>query len=206
MQIVEELLEAMNDVIAAIPKVALASLILLISLLIIRLTNRMIRWLVKTGKLEEGIRELFPEGTRLPLARMFSLLADSLILIAASAAIIRIFVPEQAQLYSEAMSYLTRIGSVVILTLVSIVLTDALVKSMRFEKKTERFFLMLISLIIATLIIDLVNLTYEIKFALSLGFAIGIGALVGVFSAWAFFGEYLERRMSSRSESSVEDA
>ncbi|ACB07269.1 mechanosensitive ion channel family protein [Candidatus Korarchaeum cryptofilum] len=206
MQIVEELLEAMNDVIAAIPKVALASLILLISLLIIRLTNRMIRWLVKTGKLEEGIRELFPEGTRLPLARMFSLLADSLILIAASAAIIRIFVPEQAQLYSEAMSYLTRIGSVVILTLVSIVLTDALVKSMRFEKKTERFFLMLISLIIATLIIDLVNLTYEIKFALSLGFAIGIGALVGVFSAWAFFGEYLERKMSSRSESSVEDA
>ncbi|RSN68043.1 hypothetical protein D9Q81_07115 [Candidatus Korarchaeum cryptofilum] len=206
MQIVEELLEAMNDVIAAIPKVALASLILLISLLIIRLTNRMIRWLVKTGKLEEGIRELFPEGTRLPLARMFSLLADSLILIAASAAIIRIFVPEQAQLYSEAMIYLTRIGSVVILTLVSIVLTDALVKSMRFEKKTERFFLMLISLIIATLIIDLVNLTYEIKFALSLGFAIGIGALVGVFSAWAFFGEYLERKMSSRSESSVEDA
>jgi|YelNatPaOPRAMG01_1025707.scaffolds.fasta_scaffold02452_16 hypothetical protein len=206
MQIVEELLEAMNDVIAAIPKVALASLILLISLLIIRLTNRLIRWLVKTGKLEEGIRELFPEGTRLPLARMFSLLADSLILIAASAAIIRIFVPEQAQLYSEAMSYLTRIGSVVILTLVSIVLTDALVKSMRFEKKTERFFLMLISLIIATLIIDLVNLTYEIKFALSLGFAIGIGALVGVFSAWAFFGEYLERKMSSRSESSVEDA
>jgi hypothetical protein len=206
MQIVEELLEAMNDVIAAIPKVALASLILLISLLIIRLTNRMIRWLVKTGKLEEGIRELFPEGTRLPLARMFSLLADSLILIAASAAIIRIFVPEQAQLYSEAMSYLTRIGSVVILTLVSIVLTDALVKSMRFEKKTERFFLMLISLIIATLIIDLANLTYEIKFALSLGFAIGIGALVGVFSAWAFFGEYLERKMSSRSESSVEDA
>jgi hypothetical protein len=206
MQIVEELLEAMNDVIAAIPKVALASLILLISLLIIRLTNRMIRWLVKTGKLEEGIRELFPEGTRLPLARMFSLLADSLILIAASAAIIRIFVPEQAQLHSEAMSYLTRIGSVVILTLVSIVLTDALVKSMRFEKKTERFFLMLISLIIATLIIDLANLTYEIKFALSLGFAIGIGALVGVFSAWAFFGEYLERKMSSRSESSVEDA
>ncbi|MCC6029828.1 MAG: hypothetical protein LM591_06790 [Candidatus Korarchaeum sp.] len=206
MQIVEELLEAMNDVIAAIPKVALASLILLISLLIIRLTNRMIRWLVKTGKLEEGIRELFPEGTRLPLARMFSLLADSLILIAASAAIIRIFVPEQAQLYSEAMSYLTRIGSVVILTLVSIVLTDALVKSMRFEKKTERFFLMLISLIIATLIIDLANLTYEIKFALSLGFAIGIGALVGVFSAWAFFGEYLERKMSSTSESSVEDA
>jgi hypothetical protein len=196
----------MNDVIAAIPKVALASLILLISLLIIRLTNRLIRWLVKTGKLEEGIRELFPEGTRLPLARMFSLLADSLILIAASAAIIRIFVPEQAQLYSEAMSYLTRIGSVVILTLVSIVLTDALVKSMRFEKKTERFFLMLISLIIVTLIIDLVNLTYEIKFALSLGFAIGIGALVGVFSAWAFFGEYLERKMSSRSESSVEDA
>jgi hypothetical protein len=206
MQIVEELLEAMNDVIAAIPKVALASLILLISLLIIRLTNRMIRWLVKTGKLEEGIRELFPEGTRLPLARMFSLLADSLILIAASAAIIRIFVPEQAQLHSEAMSYLTRIGSVVILTLVSIVLTDALVKSMRFEKKTERFFLMLISLIIATLIIDLANLTYEIKFALSLGFAIGIGALVGVFSAWAFFGEYLERKMSSTSESSVEDA
>jgi cell shape-determining protein MreC len=77
---------------------------------------------------------------------------------------------------------------------------------MRFEKKTERFFLMLISLIIATLIIDLANLTYEIKFALSLGFAIGIGALVGVFSAWAFFGEYLERRMSSTSESSVEDA
>ncbi len=200
MQIIEELLRALNDVISAVPKVALASLILLLSLLIIRLTNRIIRWLVKTGRLEEGIREIFPEGTRLPLTRIFSLLADSLILIAASAAIIRIFIPEQAQIYGEAMSYLTRIGSVIILTMVSIVLTDALVKSMRFEKKTERFFLMLISLIVATLIIDLANLTYEIKFALSLGFAIGIGALVGVFSAWAFFGEYLERKASPRSE------
>lgn len=193
-QVMEEVLRALNDVVASIPKIALASLILLIAFVIIKFVNRLIRWLVRTGRLEEYLREVFPGGVRLPLAIFLSFIADSLILIAASSSVIRIFMPEGTQSYNQAIDYLARIGSIVILAMISVVLVDALVKSMRFERKTEMFFIMLVSLIVAILVIDLTNLSGEIKLALSTGLAIGIGLLVGVFSAWAFFGEYLEGR------------
>lgn len=194
-QVMEEVMRAFNDLVVSIPKIALASLILLIALVIIRFVNKLIGWLIKTGRLEEYLREVFPEGTRLPLAVVFSLIADSFILIAASSGVIRMFAPEGTQLYGQAIDYLARVGSIILLALVSVVLIDILVKSMRFEKKTEMFFMMLVSLIVAILIIDLTNLSGEIKLALSAGLAIGLGLLVGVFSAWAFFGEYLEGRV-----------
>ncbi len=192
--VMEEILGALNEVVTSIPKIALASLILLIAFVMIRFVNRLIGWLVRTGRLEDYLREVFPGGMRLPLTTIFSLIADSLILVAASSGVIRIFVPEGTQSYSQAIDYLTKIGSIVILAMISVVLIDALVKSMRFEKKTEMFFTMLVSLIVAILVIDLTNLSSEIKLALSAGLAIGIGLMVGVFSAWAFFGEYLEER------------
>jgi len=197
-QLVEEILRALNDVMISMPKIALASLIIFLSFLLMRLVNRLIGWLVRVGRLEDYLREVFPEGTRISLTRIFSLIADSLILIAASSGVIRIFVPEGTRLYGEAVDYLARVGSIVILALLSIVLIDALVKSMRFERKTEMFFMMLISLTVAILIIDLTNLSSEIKLTLSAGLSIGLGLLIGVFSAWAFFGEYLEGRAGSR--------
>ncbi|MEM0018012.1 MAG: hypothetical protein QXJ48_02955 [Candidatus Korarchaeum sp.] len=194
-QVMEEILRAINDVVTSVPKIALASLILLMAFVMIRFVNRLIGWLVKTGRLEEYLREIFPDGMRVPLKVLFSSIADSLILIAASSGVIRVFAPEGTQLHSQAIDYLARIGSIVILALISTVLVDALVKSMRFEKKAETFFIMLVSLIVAILVIDLANLSSEIKLALSTGLAIGLGLLIGVFSAWAFFGEYLEGRV-----------
>lgn len=195
-QILEEVLKALNDLVAALPKIALASIIIIIAFVFIRLINRLIKWLVKAGKLEDYLREVFPEGMRIPLATLFILIADSLVLIAAASGVLRMFSPEGTQLYREISSYLARIGSIVILALISVVLVDALVKSMRFERKTEMFFIMLVSLIIAILVIDLTTLSTEIKMALSAGLAIGLGLLIGVFSAWAFFGEYLEGKLS----------
>lgn len=197
-QMAGELLKILNDVVTSLPKLALASLVLIVALVIVRMINRFIKWLVRTGNLEDYLREIFPEGMRVPLATLSIMIADSLILIAAASAVLRIFVPEGTRLYSEASGYLARVGSIVVLASMSVVLIDALVKSMKFEKKTEMFFVMLVSLVIAILIIDLTTLSVEIKSALSTGLAIGLGLLIGVFSAWAFFGEYLGNR-SNRS-------
>ncbi|ABL79222.1 hypothetical protein [Thermofilum pendens] len=180
------------EIAALAPKVGLATLILFVTLLVVKLVNKSIRWLVSVARLDEYLRKSLPEGTRIPLSTLLVLVADAGILTSSAALVVRVFVPEYSQAYREALSYISRIGSVAVLSLFSFVVIDALVKSMRMERKTERFFVMMSLLVVTLLIVDLASLSNEIKLALALGIAIGIGFLVGAFAAWAFFGEYLD--------------
>lgn len=181
-----------NDLVTLLPKIFLAAAIIALSFILVKLVNRTIRWLVTIGRFEEALREIIPEGTRLSLTTLFSILADVAIIIGASALILRLYVPEGTQFYQEAVGYLARAGSVVILSLLAFVMVDAVVKSMRLEKKTERFFVMIFALIFVILLVDLAALSNEVKIALTAGLALGVGLLVGVFALWAFFGDYIE--------------
>ncbi|MEZ0346775.1 MAG: hypothetical protein ABWK01_09505 [Infirmifilum sp.] len=198
-----------NDVIASIPKIFLVAAIILATFILIKLVNRVIKWLVSIGRFEETLKEIIPEGTRLSLTTLLSIFADVAILIAASALIIRLHVPEGNVFYQEAVGYIARAGSVVILSILAFVMVDAVVKSMKLERKTERFFVMLSALIFVILIVDLAALSNEVKVALTAGLALGVGLLIGVFSLWAFFGDYIEeitvalRRLEPKTSSQI---
>ncbi len=195
--IIPQILLALQDIVSALPKVLLATVIMLATFIIIKLVNRAVKWLVFTGRLEDVIREIVPGGTRIPLATLFSILADAAIIVASTATVIRLYVPEGTHLYQELVSYLARAGSVAVLALLALVVVDAVVKSIRLERKTERFFVMLTSLLLVILVVDLAALSNEVKMALTAGLALGVGLLVGVFSLWAFFGDYIEEALAS---------
>jgi len=190
--IASQALLILQDIAQAIPKIFLASIIILVTFLVVKLVNRAIKWLIAAGRLEDLLREVVPGGVRLSLYTIFSLLADVAVVVASSSIIVRLYVPEGTQLYQELVGYLARAGSVVVLSVLALVMVDAVVKSIRLERKTERFFVMLTSLILVILVIDLAALTNEVKMALTAGLALGVGLLIGVFSLWAFFGDYLE--------------
>lgn len=190
--VASQLLEVLREIASSIPKFFLAAAALLAALVVMRVVNKAIRWLVSVSGLEGVLREVLPEGTRVSLSTLLVVMADAAILVAASAAVINLYVPEGAPLYREALGYIARVGSVVVLSVLAVIVVDAVVKSMRLERKTERFFVMLSSLILVILVVDLAALSSEVKIALTAGLALGVGLLIGVFSIWAFFGEYIE--------------
>lgn len=184
--------QLLEDILSLFPKAGLATLVIFVTLLFVKLLNKAINWLVRTSRLEDYVKRAVPEGTRIPVNSLIIFLADAGVIATSTAIVVRIFVPEYTQAYRDLIAYIYRVGSVVVLSMLTFVIIDALVKSMRLERKTERFFTMLSLLLITLLLIDLAALSSEIKLALAIGIAIGIGLLIGVFSLWAFFGEQID--------------
>ncbi|MGB9727722.1 MAG: hypothetical protein ACPLZF_04865 [Nitrososphaeria archaeon] len=183
----------LNETINLFPKVALVILIFAISFALIKYVNRLIKWLVKVSKVEEFVGSIIPGGSRIPLSHIFSILANSGILITATALAVRIFVPEYTQLYRMALDYLARVASVIVISLIFIFGLDALVRSVKLEKKMDSFLLMIAFLLILAVLIDLTALSTETKSTLDFGIAIGMGLAIGAFAVWLFFSEHISR-------------
>lgn len=189
----ELLLGLLSEIAALLPKVLLGVGAFFLAFFIIRLLHRAVKVLVAAGGIEDKLREIIPGGTKIPITLLISLLLDAMILISVASLVIRLFVPEYTAAYRSFIDLLARLGSVAALTLVAIVVVDAFAKSIGLERKTERFFTMLLSLFIVALAVDLAALSPEVKQALTFGLAIGIGLLIGAFALWAFFSDYIER-------------
>ena len=198
-ELLQELNTILHEAINLFPKLALVILIFAISFILIKYVNRLIRWLVKISKLEEFVREILPGGLRIPISYIFSILANSGVLITATALAVRIFVPEYTQLYREALDYLARVASVIVISLIFIFGLDALIRSVKLEKKLDSFLLMITFLLILAVLIDLTALSVETKSALNFGIAIGMGLAIGAFAVWLFFSEHLNISKSTDS-------
>jgi len=198
-ELLQELNTILHEAINLFPKLALVILIFAISFILIKYVNRLIRWLVKISKLEEFVREILPGGLRIPISYIFSILANSGVLITATALAVRIFVPEYTQLYREALDYLARVASVIVISLIFIFGLDALIRSVKLEKKLDSFLLMITFLLILAVLIDLTALSVETKSALDFGIAIGMGLAIGAFAVWLFFSEHLNISKSTDS-------
>jgi hypothetical protein len=163
-----------------------------------KLVNKFIKWLVKTSRLEDLVRGFLPSGPRIPISYIISILADLGVAITATAIAVRIFVPEYTELYRQALEYLARVASVVVIALFFIFGLDAFVKTVKLERKMDSFLLMFAFLLILTVLVDLTALSTETKTALDMGIALGMGLTIGAFAFWLFFGDQLESLIKRR--------
>jgi hypothetical protein len=198
---VEELFAAFDtiarEMIALFPKVALAILVIIVSLVLMKLVDKFVKWLVRASRLEEFIREVMPGGLRIPVSIVFSILANLGVAVAAIAVIVRMFVPEYTVMYKESLTYVARAASIIVLAIIFIVGLDAIIKTIRIERKMESFFVTLAFLLILAVFVDLTALSGETKAAVSMGIAVGIGLTIGAFALWLFFSDYLKSLVKS---------
>lgn len=198
---VEELFAAFDaiarEVVTLFPKVALAILIVVVSLVLMKLVDKFVKRLVRASRLEEFIREVMPGGLRIPISMVFSILANLGIAVAAIAVIVRMFVPEYTVMYKESLTYVARAASIIVLAMIFIVGLDAIIKTIKIERKMESFFVMLAFLLILAVFVDLTALSGETKAAVSMGIAVGMGLTIGAFALWLFFSDYLKSLVKS---------
>lgn len=185
-----------------IPYVLLAVVVLVASAFLIKLVNKVIRWVSKTLRLDEFVRELVPGGLRLSVTSLVILLTDVGIALITLLIVVRIFyliVPSTA---SEIIPYVSKLGSVTVMLILFVVALDLLSKVIVFERKTESLFFIVLFFLGLAMIIDLTGLSADVKAALGWGLAIGVGLALGIFVAWFLFSEYLDRLVKEKERTS----
>jgi hypothetical protein len=196
----EELISIINsiflEVINIFPKIAFSIIVAILTLILIKLINRLIRWMVKAFNLELLISKLIPGGLRIPLATIIIVLADLGLLMIGVAIICRILIADEL-IYTGIILYASRIVSITILTLIFIVSLDTFMKYVKIERKLENILVLIVLLLTIIVLIDLTSLSSEIKYAVGLGISIGLGLILGIFVFWLLFKDYIEIRIKT---------
>jgi hypothetical protein len=198
--LLEELISIINSIfleaVNIFPKIAFSIIVAILTLILIRLINRLIRWMVKAFNLELLISKLIPGGLRIPLATIIIVLADLGLLMIGVAIICRILIADEL-IYTGIILYASRIVSITVLTLIFIVSLDTFMKYVKIERKLENILVLIVLLLTIIVLIDLTSLSSEIKYAVGLGISIGLGLILGIFVFWLLFKDYIEIRIKT---------
>ncbi len=84
--------------------------------------------------------------------------------------------------------------SVIFLIAIVFVAVSRISEKVAVEGKMKGFMTLMTLFIVLVLLIDVTNLTPEIKSALAWGLSMGIGISMGVFTAWFFFHDILSKK------------
>lgn len=196
MEITDILYEVLRSTVRLIPYVIIAVGIVLLSILLAKLINKVIRWIVRVGNLEDLVKEVVPGGLRFSVATITIMIADIGIALLAITMIIRVFALATSGTYADLVTYVTRVVSILIMLLVLMVALDILSKTVVFEKKVESLLFILLFFFGLTMIVDLTGLSPEMKSSLGWGVAIGVGLSLGIFTLWLLFSDILEKKCS----------
>jgi hypothetical protein len=195
-ELTDILYEVLRSTVRLIPYVVVAVGIILLSILLAKLINKAIRWVVRVSNLEDLVKELVPGGLRFSVATITIMIADIGIALLAITMIIRVFALATSGTYTELITYVTRVTSVVIMLLILMLALDILSKAVVFEKKVESLLFILMFFFGLSMIVDLTGLSPEIRSSLGWGIAIGVGLSLGIFTLWFLFSDVLEKRCS----------
>lgn len=198
-EITDLLYGVMRDVVRLIPYVMAAVGVVILSIALAGLVNKLIRWVVRAGNLEEVVKGVIPGGLRISIASLLIMISDIGIALLALTIVVRLIAFATSGVYTDLIVYMTRVVSIAIMLLILMVALDILVKSVAFERKVESLLFILLFFFGLSMIIDLTGLSPEMKSSLGWGIAIGIGLSLGVFTLWFLFGEAIERRGCTQS-------
>ncbi len=196
MEITDILYEVLRSTVRLIPYVVLAVGIVLLSILLAKLINKVIRWVVRVSNLEDLVKGAVPGGLRFSVTTLTIMIADIGIALLTVTMIIRLLALATSDTYAELVTYIARVVSIMIMLLILMVALDILSKTVIFEKKVESLLFILLFFFGLAMIVDLTGLSPEMKSSLGWGVAIGVGLSLGIFTLWLLFSDMLEKKCS----------
>lgn len=185
---------AMEDLAALLPRLALATLlvsvIILLGALMVRLARRILQ-VVRIDEAAQGFLEKY--GIPVKPSRIVEALIELGVAILAVYAAVSVVAPGYLPALDYMVELLGKLVSAGIVLAAAIMAVSYMVEGMGMERGVRGFARLLLLLISLALVIDLTNLSPELKKNLTWGLGLGIGLAIGVFTAWYFFGEQPRR-------------
>jgi hypothetical protein len=193
MNLQEAVIMALKDVEALIPKIVVSVILVCLFFVLGYIVNRTLSKIFDVVKIDELFK---------PLAKHINLSFSSLILaivnvgiaLTALYTISSVAFPEGIKYVNTALDYFGRVLSVIFLIAIVFVAVSRISEKVAVEGKMKGFMTLMTLFIVLVLLIDVTNLTPEIKSALAWGLSIGVGISMGVFTVWFFFHDILSKK------------
>jgi len=201
-RVIEEfLLSISREIVLMIPKIILATLIIVVTYLSLRILGYVMKKLLGFADIDSLVRKYWGEEPPFSFNKLIVFLVYIAVLLASIYGIITLFVtPEYMQAASSMIIYGTRILSVIVVALIFFTIFTLVIEKVRVESRLRGYIFFIITLLLTSMIIDVTTLSESVKESLYAGLSIGIGASLAVFAVWFFFHEYLERYFTPQKE------
>ncbi len=191
MNVTEAFLLALRDVESTLPRVILSIVILLVFFIIAVLINRVFSRLLEIVRIDEFLG--FEKYTGIQFSSLLLAIANAVIVLTAIYTVASVAFPSSLPLVNSVMEYAARIISVIFLISVVFVAVSRMTEKVAVSGKIRDFMTLVMLFIVLVLLIDVTNLTPEVKSALAWGLSVGIGISIGIFTFWYFFEESIKK-------------
>ncbi len=190
----ESFRRAVSDFVSTLPYVFIALAIIAIYVGIAFILTKIVRKLLNALRVDDLLKPVLKDAY-FSLSNLIIGLMDLGIALLALYSIVLTLFPGQVQTVNAVLNYSARVASVVFLIVFVFIAFNAIMLRIRMEAKLRGFIFLLSFFTTIVLILDVTNLSHDVKAALAWGISIGIGLSIGVFAAWYFFHDYIEGRL-----------
>ncbi len=184
---------AIADFVSMVPYIFIALAIIAIYVGIAVILTKLVRKLLTALKVDDLLKPLFKEAYFSLTNLIIALINVGIALLALYSIVLTLF-PGQVHTLNTVLNYTARVVSVVFLIVFVFLAFNAIILRIRMEAKLRGFIFLLSFFITIVLILDITSISDQVKTALAWGVSVGIGLSIGVFAAWYFFHDYLQRK------------
>jgi len=201
-KVVEEFLQLISrEVVLLIPKIIIATLIIVVTYLSLRILSYIMKKLLGFANIDGLVKKYWGEMLPFSFNKLIVFLVYIAVLLASIYGIVTLFItPEYMQAVSSMIVYGTRIISVIVVALIFFTIFTLVIEKVRVESRLRGYIFFIVTLLLTSMIIDVTTLSESVKESLYMGLSIGIGASLAVFAIWFFFHEYIERYLTPQKE------
>jgi len=195
----EALQEIAYDIIAFLPKIILALIVLIITFLIIRFVNGLFSRILKLVDLDGMLKKIGKIELPFSLNSLVILLIDVGIVLIALFGLANYFLePQQLLIVKEAFQYSSRILGDLFIIIIIFFLFNILIGKVTVQTRMRGYIMFILLILITMMIFDLASLSPLTQQELQKGLSLGLGITIGVFAIWFFFHDYLDKLVSQK--------
>lgn len=195
----EALQEIAYDIIAFLPKIILALIVLIITFLIIRFVNGLFSRILKLVDLDGMLKKIGKIELPFSLNSLVILLIDVGIVLVALFGLANYFLePQQLSIVKEAFQYSSRILGDLFIIIIIFFLFNILIGKVTIQTRMRGYIMFILIILITMMIFDLASLSPLTQQELQKGLSLGLGITIGVFAIWFFFHDYLDKLVSQK--------
>lgn len=192
MNLRDAVIMALKDVEMLLPKLLVSVILICLFFVIGYIIHRALSKVFEVTKIDDLFR---------PIERVVGISFSSLILfivnvgvaLTALYVIATVSFPDSIKYLNVAIDYFGRVLSVVLLISIVFVAVSKISEKIAVEGKMRGFMTLITLFIVLVLLIDVTNLTPEVKSALAWGLSVGVGISMGVFAVWFFFHDLIKK-------------
>ncbi|RLE60123.1 MAG: hypothetical protein DRJ35_04135 [Thermoprotei archaeon] len=194
-ELINKIIEEISKEIAVMaPRIFFSLAILTISTLFVRYLHTYMLQLFEALDIDDWVEKLVGRKVSPPLSKILVFLMDAGIMLIGVLIVSHILLPEDLRhIFFESILMAGRLFSILLIAGVILSIFNFMMQRMNVETKLKSYLFFVSFLILTALLIDVSDLSPEVKTSLVSGLSTGIGLSIAVFATWFFFGDYLDR-------------